>query len=808
MTNSVSVDQRIYLLNELPVSDTKNRRFFGRKAQGLGWLMAQNMPVPPGFVVPMHMDIHAPDFRCALRRAIDHIERETRTVLGDKDRPLLVSARSGGAVSMPGMMDTILNIGLNRDTVHAIGHRIGSLDTSRHMLDTLYSHDIRFNDASCSPDDVLDFLHGCVHAVFNSWANDRAQAYCAEHGLGTHRTAVVVQAMVLGNGIAPSGSGVVFTRCPTTGIKKIFGEYVDQQQGECLVSGQVTPCDIHDMADHYPEIYDELTALAMSIDAQSGDMQDIEFTYEKGKVWILQTRSGKRTPQAAFAIAHSLVNEGHSVSHALGTIDPVSVEKMTKGRLANAHELDCVGTGLPASSGAATGLLVLDPQCVTTNSILVVNHTMCDDMPAMIKAAGVVTLHGGMTSHAAVVMRGIGKPCITSVHDALIEDNCVRIGNCVVRAGEQVTIDGTSGRLYKGRGHIDNGTATTRISQTVMTWAKDTKQMTVMANADTVHDIEKAVTYGAEGIGLCRSEHMMFNAEHLHCLRGALLLPDAQGRGLMVARLQELHHQDSVQLMTAAAGKPLVIRLLDPPLHEFLPATVTSDMRQQWGISPDDLQQCIDGLSETNPMMGHRGCRLFLSHPELYTMQINALCQAVQTVHRQGGTVRLSILIPFIADVVELRMIVDTIRRAMPSSVACSVGTMIETPRACLVAGELAPLVDFFSFGTNDLTQMTWGVSRDDSAWLMDCYRTHGIMNPFMSFDRTGVGALMQHACDQGRRANPQIKFSVCGEHAGCPDAIAFFHDIGIHSISCAPNRVMTAIVASAQSGASRHGLV
>jgi pyruvate,orthophosphate dikinase len=301
---------------------------------------------------------------------------------------------------------------------------------------------------------------------------------------------------------------------------------------------------------------------------------------------------------------------------------------------------------------------------------------------------------------------------------------------------------------------------------------------------------------------------MMFNAEHLHCLRGALLLPDAQRRALMVARLQELHHQDSVQLMTAAAGKPLVVRLLDPPLHEFLPATVTSDMHQQWGISPDDLQQCIDGLSETNPMMGHRGCRLFLSHPELYTMQINALCQAVQTVHSQGGTVRLSILIPFIADVVELRMIVDTIRRAMPSSVACSVGTMIETPRACLVAGELAPLVDFFSFGTNDLTQMTWGVSRDDSAWLMDCYPTHGIINPFMSFDRTGVGALMQHACDQGRRANPQIKFSVCGEHAGCPDAIAFFHDIGIHSISCAPNRVMTAIVASAQSGASRNGVV
>jgi pyruvate,orthophosphate dikinase len=773
---------------------------FGNKARGLAWLTQRGVSVPFGFVIPMGMDLRASSFKEDLKQAIHTLEQRTGKQFGNAHNPLLVSVRSGAAVSMPGMMDSLLNVGLCADTVQAVGHRLGCLTKAQDLLNHFRrNHDM----AGKTP---WESLCHAIYMVASSGMNARATAYRKERGYNHNtQTAIIVQEMVFGNGMAPSGTGVLFTRHPSTGKKDIFGEYLDAHQGESLVSGAVTPQPLVQMKHHHPDLYADIVSSAQKIESWAQDMQDIEFTYEKGTMWILQTRAGKRTARAAFVIAHTMVQEGLCTKEkALKTIDPLLGEKMLCAQLLNAKDLEPMGQGLPASTGSASGPLVFDPDSVTASSILVRPWTACEDMPAMIQSAGVVTLQGGVTSHAAVVMRGIGKPCITSLKKAHFANDALHVGDKVYYAGDSVTLDGTTGWLYKGQGHIAKATLD-HGEKEVLSWAKEIKKMTVLANADTPEDIRKALSYGAEGVGLCRSEHMMFQPTHMSCLQQFLLSPDQEGRRQALTDLKTLHQKDIEDLFHAVSGKKLTVRLIDPPLHEFLPTHVTPFMATQWGISVQDIEQCIASLKETNPMMGHRGCRLSLSHPELYDMQIQALFQAAVSVQRKGIDPQLSILIPFVAHAKELDVLVQKIRAAAPPGISWKVGTMIETPRSCLIAKELAPLVDFFSFGTNDLTQMTWGISRDDSAWLMASYDKGGIADPFRHFDCPGVGFLIQKTCQEARAVHPKIQLSVCGEHASQPHAIAFFNKIGVHSVSCAPSRMLSTLLASAQCVETQH---
>lgn len=756
--------------------------------------------MPHGFVIPIGMDVNCATFSLHLQDAVRKLEHLAGKKLGHATHPLLVSVRSGAAVSMPGMMDTFLNIGLCPDTVHGVGQRLGCLNKAQKMLDQLpHTNSARTTHLGAAQK-PLALLNQAISAISSSWINPRAVAYRQDRGLShSAQSAVIIQEMVFGNGSTPSGTGVLFTRCPQTGYNKIVGEYLCDDQGESLVSGTVTPQPLSQLSLQDPMLYEKIIDMAKKIEYDAKDMQDIEFTYEKGHLCILQTRSGKRTSQAAFTIAHDMVQEGliHK-THALQTIDPLAGKQVLLPQLLNTSDMHNIGQGLPASSGCATGPIVFDPHCASPSSILIRPHTSCDDMPAMIQSAGVVTLQGGITSHAAVVMRGICKPCIASLEKASLKDDALHLNGQIFNAGDIITIDGGTGKIYKGHGIIRQSKIGPHHQQ-IIKWAQDQKHMAVLANADTPEDIRKSLSYGAEGIGLCRSEHMLFKSHHLACLHRFLFSMDQKNRTQALSELKHLHQKDLEDLFQAASGKKLTIRLLDPPLHEFLPKKSTRFMAMQCGADVYNIQKRIDDLQEANPMLGHRGCRLSFSYPELYDMQVQAIFQAACSVQKRGFDTNLALLIPFISDTKELDIVVKKIRSFSLPDVSYQIGTMIETPRACIIAKELAPLVDFFSFGTNDLTQMTWGISRDDSTWLMDQYALLGISDPFQHFDCQGIGFLMQKTCQDARSSHPDIQFSICGEHATQPHAIAFFHNIGIHSISCTPSQIIGAILASAQ---------
>jgi pyruvate,orthophosphate dikinase len=785
--------------------------------------MAQmGVSVPPGFIIPIELQkADSQDIRQAVREGVGELERLTGQRFGDSETPLLLSVRSGAPVSMPGMMDTFLNIGMHPHTLSALQEKLSPPLVEGMVQEFVKNYALRIKGASLSgkeshhlkqdffartgspwQEDIEVHLWHAIQAVWKSWDSPRAHYYREQNEIAhTGGSAVIVQAMVFGNGASPSGTGVFFTRNPMSGQEGLFGEYLVSAQGESLVSGSVTPLALEHMRTLWPHLYQELQDIGARLDSYYGDMQDIEFTFEQGKLWILQTRSGKRTAQAAFKIAHDqALSLQSSKLCALSSIPPQSIGQLLYPQLVSHEGLELIGQGLPASPGTATGVLTFDPKKATRGHILIREETASEDMPGMMAAKGVVTLKGGMTSHAAVVMRGIGKPCVTSIQGGTWNNGVIMINGQALQEGQEVTIDGTTGYFFRGRGKVQH-TGLSLEAKEVLSWADEIRRLEVLANADTVTDIRTALELGAEGVGLCRSEHMMFSPTHLHAFQGMILASSVQEREKHLSHLLPLHQKDFYDLFNVLEGRLFTVRLLDPPLHEFLPLTPDDYQASaaQLGVSLDTLEHRLNTLKEVNPMLGHRGCRLGITFPEIYRMQVRALFHAAQMCHRENTPTQLAILIPFIVDVRELNAIISIIDSEKCADVSYTVGAMIETPRAALVTASLVANLDFISFGTNDLTQMTWGLSRDDSPSFFGSYLPLGIKDPFAHFDPQGVGELVSWSCQQARKIKPSLKISVCGEHAGTPSGISFFNDIGVDAISCSPWRIPTARLCAAQ---------
>ncbi len=797
----------------------------GAKGAGLVSMACAHIPVPPGFIIPIDLDSDDPVFRDHILTALTQLETQTGLTWGDPTTPLLVSVRSGAAVSMPGMMDTFLNVGISPLTFPAIAERLESIDQAQQTYlrflrsygalilkvpptsswDTVESSlnmMTHYGDLSWNPHDHTEHLFQCIKAVKESWNSPRAVLYRQKQGL-SHQggTAVIVQAMVFGNGCPPSGTGVVFTRNPVTGDPALFGEYLLSSQGEDLVSGEKTPDPIHLLQHLHPSLYHELSEVVSRLESRYHDMQDVEFTIENGKLWILQTRSGKRTAQAAFKIAHDFMCENfENIEHILCTLDPESISNLLHPQL-DAHEsLIELGQGIAASPGAAVGKVIFHPQNEEDPYILIRPETSSEDMPFMMSAQGVVTLAGGTTSHAAVVMRGIGKPCITGLEQARWTRDGVQIGTHFLKERDMVTVDGTSGRLFMGTGKLKIPHLSSEVQQ-VMSYADKLSKMAIWANADTPEEIHHALHYGATGVGLCRTEHMMLQPQHTRLMHHLILASDDAHRRDALEKLAPLQKQDFFNLIQSLGGYPLTVRLLDPPLHEFLPhSSKAQEMAAgELGLSHQEFQERLSVLTEKNPMLGHRGCRLAITFPDIYIMQVSALVQAILEAKNQGLPCAVSLMIPFIMDPEEFIYLKKILLAPIPPHLSIPLGAMIEIPRAALLVHEIAPHVDFLSFGTNDLTQTTWGLSRDDSSTFMKAYDKLGIQDPFTHFDTRGVGLLMQQACHTAKALNPEIKLSVCGEHAGYPEAIPFFQDIGIDTLSCSPWRLLKTRLAAAQ---------
>ncbi len=768
-------------------------------------MAAMGLPVPSGFVVPIGEDLHILDkdpkaiseiLPDSIQEALNLLESKTGMRLGDPENPLFLSVRSGAAISMPGMMDTFLNIGLTLETCPALARRLGcSLDEAIELYQESQKNWNMIRSGGANDHDAKTHLWLTIQAVRSSWASSRAQAYRQHHHLKSDGgTAVIVQTMVFGNASGISGTGVLFTRRPDSGENAFFGEFLTHAQGEALVSGAVTPQPIAELKQIAPQIFQQLCQYAKQLETHRGDMQDIEFTFENNRLWILQTRSGKRTAYATFRIVYDRVMAGEgTIKESLLAIDPKTIDALLYSQLKENHGLQKIGHGLPASAGAAIGHITVDVDRVTPDSLLVRNETAAEDVPAMLIARGVMTLRGGMTSHAAVIMRAVGKPCISGLENAKITPQGLFLGENFLPSGTMLTMDGAKGEVFMGQGEIETPHFSTE-TEKVLSWADDVRTMGVYANADTVEDIHRALAWGADGIGLCRSEHMMLSPDRLRLIQQFILAPQDDWRQEALDQLEKLHQQDLLDLILAVQGKRLIVRLLDPPLHEFMPTGLDEKkhLSQQWGCSVAELDEWIKNRHESNPMMGQRGCRLGLAFPQLYTMQMRALFQAMdqsmdQSIGNGQHKASCGVLIPLVADIKELQTVRHLYESLKPGSRDLLFGVMIETPRAALLADSLAPCVDFISFGTNDLTQMTWGLSRDDGAPIIRNYQSIGMCDPFATLDIQGVGQLISWACTRAKTANPHIKISVCGEHAGCIESIPFFHQNGVHSVSCSP---------------------
>ena len=811
----------IQSLDRHPI-ETPDVCLYGGKGASLMIMSSMGIPVPTGFVLPigyqplpdhaqepLHPREHSArqdrtmhsqttSLPLEIEQALSTLEEKMGHYLGDPDRPLFLSVRSGGAISMPGMMDTFLNIGLIPKTCPALSERLGwSLSQSEalylkhhnHWKSSWNSLPMAYQE-SCLRENPREHLWKAIQAVWHSWNSPRAVAYRHHHHLNNDGgSAVIVQSMVFGNASGLSGTGVLFTRRPDTGENTLFGEFLPHAQGEDLVSGAVTPLPLSQLSTCAPEIFHQLSGYAHTLEQAQGDMQDIEFTFENGKLWILQTRCGKRTALATFRIAHDRVMAGEITrEESLRAIDPMAIDGLLHPHLKDPDLLPLITRGLPTSPGAAVGYLTIDFNQVTPESILLCPETSAEDIPAMLMAKGVVTLRGGMTSHAAVIMRSIGKPCISSLENASITPMGLEVNGQCFPTGTPITIDGRMGCLFKGEGSIETPSFSSQTSD-VLSWADEIGSLKIYANADTPEDVQRALAWGAQGIGLCRTEHMMFQPQTLRLIQEFILAPSEHWRTQALMALEILHQKDLLALLHAVHSKRLIVRLLDPPLHEFLPTSLEEKHRlaEHWNQSIQEIDLCIQQRCEFNPMMGQRGCRLGLAFPELYGMQIRALFHAMDQAGDQGLSPHCGIMIPLVSHVKELETLKQIYLSLDPGSRHVDFGVMIETPRAALLADELAPLVNFISFGTNDLTQMTWGLSRDDSAPITKTYHTLGIPDPFCSLDILGVGQLIQWACDRAKKANPQIVISVCGEHAAHPDNSAFFHSLGIHGLSCSP---------------------
>lgn len=862
------------------------RDLLGGKGANLAEMANLGLPVPPGFTIPTsvctyfytHDKSYPKELQSQVEKALDYVGKLTGKVFGDGKNPLLVSVRSGGRASMPGMMDTVLNLGLNDETVEALselsGDRRFAYDSYRRFI-TMYSDVVlgfehhhfeeildtfkdsqgytldtdlsaedwvelvgKYKDAVARetgkefPQDPHDQLWGAIGAVFSSWMNARAVTYRKLHDIPeSWGTAVNVQAMVFGNMGETSATGVAFTRNPSTGESKLYGEFLINAQGEDVVAGIRTPQDITEdarkesgsdkasMESAMPEAFKELTRIYTLLEKHYRDMQDMEFTVEQGKLWMLQTRGGKRTAKAALRIAIELANEGLiTKKEAVTRIDPASLDQLLHPTIDPNAKRDVIATGLPASPGAASGEIVFSSdeaaklQGDGRKVILVRIETSPEDIHGMHAAEGILTTRGGMTSHAAVVARGMGKPCVSGCGTIRVDygRGTMSIGSRTFKTGDVITIDGSLGQVLAGRMPMIEPELSGEFG-TLMNWADQVRKIGVRVNADTPEDARTAIKFGAEGIGLCRTEHMFFEETRIRTVREMILSEDEQSRRAALAKLLPMQRADFVELFEIMKGLPVTIRLLDPPLHEFLPHThaEVEEVARAMNTDPRRLADRARELSEFNPMLGFRGCRIAIAYPEIAEMQARAIFEAaVEAEKRTGKAVGLEVMVPLIATKAELDLVkarIDATAKAVMrdtnTKLAYQVGTMIELPRACLLAAEIAESAEFFSFGTNDLTQTTYGISRDDAASFLGTYVSKGILpiDPFVALDQEGVGELVKIGVARGRKTRASLKVGICGEHGGDPASVAFCHNIGLDYVSCSPYRVPIARLAAAQ---------
>ncbi len=863
-----------------------DKNLLGGKGSNLAEMASIGLPVPPGFTISTAMctryyeegEQFPQSLRDEVAAGIQHIEGITGKTFGDPANPLLVSVRSGARVSMPGMMDTVLNLGLNDATVEGLAAKSGderfAWDSYRRFiqmyadvvleldhgafeealeiakedngftLDTeLTAKDLKALVAEYKglveaewgkpfPQDVHDQLWGAVGAVFGSWQSERAKVYRRLNDIPADwGTAVNVQAMVFGNMGETSATGVAFTRDPAKGDRAYYGEFLINAQGEDVVAGIRTPQYLTKIAreeagakpasmeEAMPEVYAELAAVFDRLETHYRDMQDIEFTVEQAKLWMLQTRSGKRTAKAALKIAVDMASEGLITrEEAILRVDPMALDQLLHPTLDPNAPRDVIAKGLPASPGAASGTVVFDADTAEKRKaagdkvILVRTETSPEDIHGMHAAQGILTARGGMTSHAAVVARGMGRPCVSGAGSLSIsaKDKVMKVGGREIREGDTITIDGTSGEVMFG----EVATMQPELAGdfgVLMEWADGVRRLKVRANAETPLDCQTARDFGAEGVGLCRTEHMFFDADRITAVRQMILATDEAGRRTALERLLPAQRSDFTAIFEVMAGLPVTVRLLDPPLHEFLPHEENefAEVAAAAGIDIDVLKRRAAELHEFNPMLGHRGCRLGVTYPEIYETQARAIFEAAIDVAEKSGAAPIpEVMIPLVATKRELdlmKVVVDKAAQAVfaerGKTIEYLVGTMIELPRAALKAGEIAETGEFFSFGTNDLTQTTLGVSRDDAARFLGAYVEQGIYakDPFVSLDIEGVGELVQMAADRGRATRPDIKLGICGEHGGDPASIAFCEKVGLDYVSASPYRVPIARLAAAQ---------
>ncbi len=840
-------------------TQTPDKNLLGSKGAGLAEMSRLGLSVPQGFTITTDLCAQYYQDGCVLPRnfedelslAIARLESKTLKTCGGAS-PLLLSVRSGSPFSMPGMMDTILNLGMNDEVTEYLGQITDqefALDTYARFIKSYgnlvigiegsifpytenarerikaYKAIIEQHNTSL-PTKPEHQLMEAIKAVLNSWMSKRARYYRKLHDIPESLgTAVNIQAMVFGNMGITSGTGVVFTRNPSTGAKEFYGEFLLNAQGEDIVSGAHTPRPIthaHDEKESLKSLmldaYQELKTSSILLENHFLDMQDIEFTIEQGKLYILQTRSAKRTATAAIKIVVDMVEDGRMTKEeALAKITPESLNQLLHVSIDRSKNPIPCAYGLPASPGAASGIAVFSPHDAEELShhhkvILVRNETSPEDIHGMHVSNGILTARGGMTSHAAVVARGMGKPCVCGSSGIIINEKkqTLAIGDLIVKQGDFITIDGTSGEIFVGV--IDTAQPEfSREFNTLMSWADDIRTLQIRTNADTKDDALAALRLGAEGIGLCRTEHMFFSPEKLLLIRQMIIAPTDEHRKAALEELLPLHKQDFKEIFRVMQGLPVNIRLLDPPLHEFLP----QDDKDKTALSieldlpREDIEQRLQALHEVNPMLGHRGCRLGITSPEIYKMQVEAIVLAALELKRDENIdIKLEIMIPLISNVLELEILTKLVKNIVEKfnnmgidNLEYKIGTMIELPRAALLAGKIAPITDYFSFGTNDLTQTTYGISRDDGAGFIPEYVKQKIISydPFVKLDKEGVGELIKIAVDRGKCAKPNLKLGICGEHGGDPASIEFFHELGFDYVSCSPYRLPIARLAAAQ---------
>ena len=863
----------VYLFEE---GDASMRNLLGGKGANLAEMTGLGLPIPQGFTVTTEActDYYAQGKKISAEieeqifTALKELEKKQGKNFGDVNDPLLVSVRSGARASMPGMMDTILNLGLNDEAVEGFAKKTGNprfaydsyrrfiqmfsdvvMEMSKTFFESILDEikeqkGIKY-DFELSADDLKEIiarykaiykekmgeefpqepkvqLMEAVKAVFRSWDNPRAIVYRRMNDIpGDWGTAVNVQAMVFGNMGDTSGTGVAFTRNPSTGAKGIFGEYLINAQGEDVVAGIRTPQTIDRLEQDMPECYKEFMAIANKLEDHYRDMQDMEFTIQEGKLYFLQTRSGKRTAQAALQIACDLVDEGMiTPEEAVSRIDAKSLDQLLHPTFDadSLKKAETIGAALPASPGAAAGKVYFTAEDAKNAGargervILVRLETSPEDIEGMHAAEGVLTVRGGMTSHAAVVARGMGTACVSGCGDIKINEDAkyFELGGKTIKEGDYISLDGSTGKIYAE----DIPTVEASISgnfERLMNWADSFRKLSVRTNADTPADTRNAVKLGAEGIGLCRTEHMFFDADRIPKIRKMILSKTVEGREAALNELIDFQKNDFKGMYEALEGRPMTVRYMDPPLHEFLPTDMAEieQLAKDMNLSVEEVKATCDELHEFNPMMGHRGCRLAVTYPEIARMQTRAVMEAaIEVRDEKGYDIVPEIMIPLVGEKKELqfvkRVVVETaelIKKEKNSDIQYKIGTMIEIPRAALLADEIAEEADFFSFGTNDLTQLTFGFSRDDAGKFLDAYYKSKIYesDPFARLDQNGVGQLVEMATKKGRSVNPELKLGICGEHGGDPSSIEFCHKVGLNYVSCSPFRVPIARLAAAQ---------